>query len=47
MSKYLRRWELSFQHPDKRAVEQDPRGRGVLASGDLAEDPCEGEGQRQ
>ncbi|MEV0410092.1 winged helix-turn-helix domain-containing protein [Streptomyces sp. NPDC050448] len=24
MGKYLRRWGLSFQRPDKRAVEQDP-----------------------
>ncbi|MGA5550978.1 helix-turn-helix domain-containing protein [Streptomyces pseudogriseolus] len=24
MGTYLRRWGLSFQRPDKRAVEQDP-----------------------
>ncbi|MEV6133904.1 winged helix-turn-helix domain-containing protein [Streptomyces violaceusniger] len=24
MGKYLKRWGLSFQRPDKRAVEQDP-----------------------
>ncbi|MFD4687231.1 winged helix-turn-helix domain-containing protein [Streptomyces sp. NPDC058219] len=25
MGKYLKRWGLSFQRPDKRAVEQDPQ----------------------
>ncbi|MGW5782109.1 winged helix-turn-helix domain-containing protein, partial [Streptomyces sp. NPDC003863] len=25
MGKYLRRWGLTFQRPDKRAVEQDPQ----------------------
>ncbi|WP_328394103.1 winged helix-turn-helix domain-containing protein [Streptomyces sp. NBC_00390] len=24
MGKYLKRWGLTFQRPDKRAVEQDP-----------------------
>jgi transposase len=24
VGKYLRRWGLSFQRPDKRAIEQDP-----------------------
>lgn len=45
VGKYLKRWGLSFQRPDKRAVEQDPGGGAGLAGGDLAGDPREGEGR--
>ena len=45
VGKHLRRWRLSFQRPDKRAVEQE-RGSGArLAGGDLADDPGQGEGR--
>jgi hypothetical protein len=46
VGKYLKRWGLFFQRPDKRAVEQDPEA-APLAPGDLAEDPREGEGRRR
>lgn len=44
---YLKRWGLSFRRPDKRAVEQDPEAVARWASGDLTEDPREGEGRGQ
>ncbi|MDX3370180.1 IS630 family transposase [Streptomyces sp. ME02-6987-2C] len=47
VGKYLRRWGLSFQRPDKRAVEQGPGGRPALARGGLAGDPREGEEGRR
>ncbi|WP_233436195.1 helix-turn-helix domain-containing protein [Streptomyces anulatus] len=46
VGKYLKRWGLSFQRPDKRAVESGPGCCPALASGDLAGDPREGEGRR-
>ncbi|MFD6230495.1 winged helix-turn-helix domain-containing protein [Streptomyces sp. NPDC060232] len=41
VGKYLKRWGLSFQRPDKRAVEQDPQA--VRRWHDLAGDPGKGE----
>ncbi|MGW8066932.1 winged helix-turn-helix domain-containing protein [Streptomyces ziwulingensis] len=44
MGKYLKRWGLTFQRPDKRAVEQDPGSGPNVARGDLAGDLGPGEG---
>ncbi|MGY3785360.1 IS630 family transposase [Streptomyces antibioticus] len=46
VGKYLKRWGLSFQRPDKRAVEQDPEAVRRWHAETWPKDPGEGEGGR-